>query len=224
MDNSIDILQIKIDQARLKMPKETLEAIDAVNWKATILALHTEKGYSFTELEDLEIETELLLCGLLEPEQYPKELEKRMNIPKAQVDVLVNEMNEKIFKKIREELVKNIERKKISENKEVAQKINTSISDENGIESREELLKHIENPDLLNQKELSAGKTEEQKGELLKNSPRVPLGNSILSQKLGGSFQIPKTETTHTLNNLSKNSENEKSTLPKVDPYREPTE
>ena len=64
MDDTIDLLQIKIDQAKAQLPKNTLQAIDAVPWQARILKLREEKGYTFEQLGDLEIETELLLCGL----------------------------------------------------------------------------------------------------------------------------------------------------------------
>ena len=63
-----------------------------------------------------------------------------MQIPKPKIDELVNEMNEKVFSKIREELVKNIERKKTPKEKGVEEQPLE-------IESREEMLKHIENPE-----------------------------------------------------------------------------
>src|SRR3989338_4976303 len=113
MDDTIDTLKIKIDAARRNLSEETKVAIEAVPWKIAILGMREKKGYSFEQLGDLEIETELLLCGLLNPQDYPKELEKRMGISRAQADDLVNEMNEVVFRKIREELIKNTERKRI---------------------------------------------------------------------------------------------------------------
>ena len=209
MDTTIDLLKIKIDKAKEALSEESRRAVDGVDWKTIILSMRTEKGYSYTQLEDLETETELLLCGLINPEEYPKELEKRMGIPRAQVDELVNELNEKVFKKIREELIKNIERKKIPENKQTEEPKNS----ENHLESREELLEKIENPDLSVQKELPAPPVNADK---LKETPP-----SILSQKLSGSFQIPTVETEHSLSNMTKTLEEGK-IKPKIDPYREP--
>ena len=111
----IDLLQIKIEEARKKLPKDTVKAIDAVPWKTVILGMRETKGYTFEQLGDLETETELLLCGLLTPEEYPKELEWRMRLPKARVTELVNDMNQLVFTRIREELVKLAERKKVVE-------------------------------------------------------------------------------------------------------------
>lgn len=213
MENTVDLLQIKIDKAREELSEESRQAIDAIDWKSVIIGLRVEKGYSFTQIEDLEIETELLLCGLINSDDYPKELEKRMGLSKAQVDELVNEMNEKVFNKIREELVKIIERKKLSGNKEMSkenypktssveeQPIEISgTSTDNGkpIESREELLNKIENP------------------------AKTP---SILTQKLSGTFKIPTTQTEHTLENITKETPSiptkQNVGTPTIDPYRE---
>src|SRR3989338_4251664 len=112
-DNTIDLLEIKIEKAKRELPLETVNAINAVDWKAVILGLREKKGYTFEQLGDLELETELVLCGLVTPEDYPRELEKRMGIGRAVADELVNEMNDLVFRKIREELIKNAERKKI---------------------------------------------------------------------------------------------------------------
>lgn len=82
MDNIIDLLQIKIEQAKAQLPEDTQNAISAVDWKAVILGMRGKRGYSFEQLGDLEIETELLLCGLLNPENYSKELEKECGSPR----------------------------------------------------------------------------------------------------------------------------------------------
>ncbi len=113
MDETVDLLKIKIEEANRKLPLETINAINAVDWRMAILGLRAKKGYSFEQLGDLELETELLLAGLVSPENYPKELQKRMGISPGAANELVNEMNDSVFKKIREEMVKNTERKKI---------------------------------------------------------------------------------------------------------------
>ena len=105
-ETPIDLLQIKIARANDALPEGTRKAIASVKWRDYILSLREKKGYSYEQLEDLETATELLLCDLLAPEDFPSELEKNLKIPKSQVDLLVSEMNEAVFKKIREELIK----------------------------------------------------------------------------------------------------------------------
>src|SRR3989344_7627667 len=112
MQDTMDLLQTKIDNAKSELSEDTLQAIAAVPWQATILKMRETKGYSFEQLNDLEIETELVLCGLLHPADYPKELENRMHISRAVAEELVNEMNAQVFTKIKGELIKNMGRKK----------------------------------------------------------------------------------------------------------------
>ena len=112
MDDIIDLLQVKIENAKAKLPEATLNAINAVDWKAVILGMREKHGYTFEQLGDLDLETELVLSGLSDPRDYPKEIQTRMGLTKEQTNDLVREMNDLVFSKIKEELIKNSERKK----------------------------------------------------------------------------------------------------------------
>ena len=269
MDTPLDMLQIKIDRAREELPKETRKAIDSVDWRAVILGMREKKGYSFEQLGDLELETELLLCCLLMPENYPKELEERMKIPKPQVDLLVNEMNELVFKKIKDELIRNTEKQEmfikknelpINNNPRVIE-VDKHISSPNVFNAKEpiKVVEKKKSPVLSTKTEIETMpqeliipniKTSESinkiqpikiENNLKENfiSPK-PVSNipnpqvttmkgemdSISSQKLSGSFQIPTIKTQYSLNNLSK--EENKTSIPlsdkiktsRADPYR----
>ncbi len=112
MDNEVDLLQIKIDEAKAQLSKETRSAIDDVNWKFIIEGMN--KKYNPDQLENLETETELLLCGILSPGAYQEELEKRMLLSKESVILLLNDMDRLIFKKIQEKLEERISGKGIT--------------------------------------------------------------------------------------------------------------
>jgi len=237
MDDTIDLLQIKIENAKRQLSEDTLNAIAAVPWQAEILKMRETKGYSFEQLEDLELETELLLCGLLSPENYPKELENRMKISQAQANVLVKEMNELVFAKIKEELVKSTERKKIFVPTpptvppegvgEEEKKHDEQVLSEHGIDIIPEKLE-INSP-------LEEYSTPKAEGGGLSTPSRERAtpqeGNihPILAQKLSGSFQIPTVKTEHTLENITKTNQPANTPVPetpkasyppKADPYR----
>lgn len=114
MENTINALQKRIDEARNQLTEESRGAIDSVNWKSIILGM-TEK-YNPEQLDDLETETELLLCGILNTDDYPKELQNRMKIPREEVMPLINELDKQIFKKIQAELEKRIEEERKNQN------------------------------------------------------------------------------------------------------------
>lgn len=215
MDETTDLLKIKIEKTKRELPLETVNAIDAVDWKTTILGLRSKYGYTFEQLGDLELETELLLAGLVSAEEYPKELENRMRISKSAVNDLVKEMNNLVFQKIQEELIKNIERKKVFQ---------VSVKSEN--------------PPQLSATPQEGNKTDTEvlnsagikiiPGQLELSSPQVENVPSILAQKLSGSSQIPMVETQHSLENLTKNVNDAPTPAPQTpkayvrgaDPYR----
>jgi hypothetical protein len=109
MENTIDLLQSKINTARATIPEKSIAAIDVSNWKTTIL-LEFKGKYSDLQLEDLTTETELLLCGLVSVEEYPKELETRMHLSRNAVIALLSDMDKFIFKKIQKELERKLEK------------------------------------------------------------------------------------------------------------------
>ena len=109
MIDTTDTLQIMITKAREELSPKSRGAIDAVSWKLIIAGMN--KKFNPEQLENLETETELLLCGLVSTIDYPKELEARMKIPKAEVASLLEEMDKLVFKKIQEELEKRIDGK-----------------------------------------------------------------------------------------------------------------
>ena len=221
-DDIVDLLQIKIEKAKRELPEETQNAIATVDWRAAILNLRAGKGYNFEQLGELELETELLLCGLLTPDEYPKELAKRMNISKMEVDEIVNKMNESVFAKIRVELIKNTERKKIFAKNRVITKTLDKV-------------KPIEPPRVVTLKDITTPprplitKDEGNKLPVLEKLEIKGDVKPIFEQKLSSSFQIPTIKTDPSLNNISKPAVSDFGTAstaypPKADPYRLPPE
>jgi len=195
-EEPIDLLQIKIEKAKAQLSEDAKNSINAVDWRAAVLGMREKKGYSFEQLENLEIETELVLCGLLSPENYPKELENRMHLSKIEVNDLIKEMNFLVFTKIKEHLIKNVEEKKVFTNDtETEEKNNTKILNSAGIEIIPEKLEEIMTPP------------------------------PILAQKLSGYVKNEIVETDHSLNNLTQSnapiSPSPSNKKPAIDPYRE---
>lgn len=239
--NEVDLLQIRIENAKAKLPSETINAIAAIDWKAVILSMREKKGYSFEQLGDLELETELLLCGLTTPEEYPKELETRMKISRAETSELVNEMNKLVFNKIKEELIKNSERKKIFEKRtektetqstpNIPKTINAYIP-----KADQGVLKTAGIEMLSSELELPAPSKEvkENREEILKKvenpepiRPLQPVAKNVhplFAEKILTSVQTPVTKTDHAMENITKNTDIGDSgavKTPRVDPYRE---
>jgi hypothetical protein len=225
-----DLLQIKIEVAKKNLAEDTLSAINSVDWKAVINEMVNKRGFSIEQLGTLEMETELLLCGLVTPANYPRELQGGMGINKSQLDELLKEMDEKVFRKIKEKLIEITERKKFAYSQEnsAAKPADASALKDAGIKiiptpeprtetapltvAREELLKKIEKPE---------------------PAPEISTEpHPIVMQKLSGPMQMPNKETVHTVDSLTKTAPAAKSQPEKpvsaanyaVDPYRETPE
>jgi hypothetical protein len=102
----MDLLQTKINDARKLLSEESRDSIDSISWRSILGGI--DPKYNPGQIASLEIETELLLCGLINPDNYPKELEARMQISSGEVSLLINKIDERIFKKIQEELQRRL--------------------------------------------------------------------------------------------------------------------
>jgi len=201
-----DELQNLISDARAKLSKESREAIDNVNWKLTILGMN--QMYTTEQLEDLEIETELLLCGILNPEDYPVELEYRMHLPKEQVTSLINEMDKLVFKKIQEELEKIVSRKNVA-TPEIKQEVKTTPLDPRFASLPKETQTAISKSDYQKNIYLIGEKyklTIAQMGELENTTIKV-MGNTISPDKyeneLASKITIPKEDITNLVKDIN---------------------
>jgi hypothetical protein len=193
MDDTVDLLQIKIDQAKKRLPPKTLAAIDAVPWQAEILKMRETKGYTFDQLGALELETELLLCGLINSKDYSKELESRMNISKTAVNELVLEMNKEVFSKIKEELIRSTERENSSQN-QAPIKINVI----------KPVIKNTIVPEIKKEEHEALG---EHGIEIVPEKLELP-GKFLPAfvEKLSASVKVPVAKTEHSLDSITKNS------------------
>ena len=213
-----DALQIKIDEAKAQLSEDTKDAISAVDWRASILSMREKRGYSFSQLEDLEIETELVIYGLVPAKDFPKELQNRMHIPAKESIELINDLNVSIFQKIRQELIKITERKipRVSSTQSKEDENDVHILNNAGIQI-------TDNARINNKEEKEAMPTKlEAREDILTKVENPSTINSIPAQKLSDTFQIPTAQTLYSLNNIPKTTQTENniqnSSLNKINP------
>ena len=179
----------KLDERFNNLSKETKDAIEKSDYQTKIYDIGKKHNLTIYQMGVFGESVINVMLGVILPNKFEDSL-KRLELPEEKTTEIVNDVNEQILRKIREELMKNINRN----NTEKA--LETKSPDEilQNLESREELLGKIENP------------------------PKTP---SILTQKLSGSFSIPKVETDYSLKNLQSSNTQNETTVKKVDPYRE---
>jgi len=183
------------------LPESIQELITSSGYQNILVEIGKKYQLNVEQLGMLEQETTLVMMGLTPTKDFETELTRELHVDKMKGNQIVTEINEKIFVTIRD-LLKLMytpegEEPSVEETPEEKGLSSKTLprTFTENLETREEMLKHIEN------------------------------SGSILSQKLSGSFQIPKTETDHSIENITKNTNTADSgvakNLPKVDPYRE---
>ena len=222
-----------IDMTGAEGKEETKQAINSVDWKQAVIDIKTKYNFNLIQLEDLETEMQAVFSGTAKPENFQNEIKTKMDITDAQAQEVANEVNEKVFKKIRTNLVQIVAKENAPDTelqeedsvlkdagieliKENAVKINIAENDASK-EKREDMIKDVEKPELI----LPVEKKEE----------RVKLAPDFLGAKLAGNFKLNPERTEYSIGNMTKDVEKklpemavpreEKTHFPKVDPYRE---
>lgn len=222
-----DALQTKIENARKELSEESRRAIDTIDWRKVVLEIKTKMSLTIEQTEDLELETELMLCGILPPEEYEKEIRERVNLSPRETSEIIQELNERVFERIRVEFDKLSKLKSITENKKVSDIMDAGIKKET-----EEVLGNA-GLNLIkeeNKTKIETTQTEE-RVDMLQKIERPELIAGVIPaspiDKLSQNFALAPKKTEYSLDNMTKQKntfEPLKAATPKIDPYRMPVE
>ncbi len=127
------------------IPQELRDAILAVDYLLKLQTITKNNKLMVDQAGELETETTLVMLGLEPLEDYVDNLVKNVGLPKNQALIVAHDVNESIFKGVREALKKINEEAIAAENKAVAPNEPT----------KEEILSRIEMPENIKTKEES---------------------------------------------------------------------
>ena len=121
-------LQKTIREEIGKLPKENQELINKFGWEK--IAEETGKKYSLNESEvnDLQVETLLILVGLEEPDSYVNNVENNIGTSKGEAEKIASEVFEKIFNPINDVLIENIKKSGVIKNSNTEKNLNFILS------------------------------------------------------------------------------------------------
>ncbi|MES2416352.1 MAG: hypothetical protein V4504_01495 [Patescibacteria group bacterium] len=235
-DTILKPIQNELIDTFKKNDSETNEAIDLIDWKQAILDIKTKYNFNLEQLEELERETKLIFSGSTNPENFKKEIQEKMRLSGEEASQITNEMNEKVFKKIRDEFAKIMalqNTKNQNTTKEIIQnKQDTDVLKQAGIEVLSEKTQN-ENSENISDRDRSDMLQKVEHPELIEKIPTLTL------QKLSGAFNLPEAKTEYSIENITKDTEKKNISnivpvkkdvpktgegLPKIDPYRMPIE
>lgn len=101
------------------LPEVNQHALRSFDWATVILNVGKKNGLYIDQLEDLQIETMLVLTGQVSAEDYPNELMNRLALSPAQAEKIIFDINQQVFTPIHDYILDQ-------ENKEI--KVPTEIT------------------------------------------------------------------------------------------------
>lgn len=100
-----DKLRQQFEDQLTYLPTINQEALKAFDWASELIGIGKNYGLHVDELEDLQIETMLLLVGLTSPDNYEKELIERLAISPSEAGKIIEQINDRIFTPIHNYIV-----------------------------------------------------------------------------------------------------------------------
>ncbi len=110
MKNSIELADkeyggsMKLDERLASLPDEVKDAIVNSDYQAKLYAIAGKYKLSIEQMGMLENITNKVMLGVLHPDEYAKSVADKLGMPNDKVNELVGEVNEGVFKNIREGL------------------------------------------------------------------------------------------------------------------------
>ena len=218
-----------LDKRFTELPKEIKDVFEKSQYKLTLYNIEYKNKLTIDQMGDLEKNVTNLINGSINPNNFQDFIEKDIKLSPEVITKLINDLNEKIFLKIRESLkLINTPTEKTPEKVNDSQILNSAGIEivpeklelpitEKLPEKREEILKKIENPDAVHP--VRSMSPQGDSSTLVLERAASNGVHPILVQKLSSSMQTPMVKTEHTLNNLTPSSTPK--IAPKIDPYRE---
>ena len=201
-----------LDEKFKNLPESIKKIIAGSNYKTVLYDIAKEYGLNVIEIGVLENDLTDLIIGSIHPNKFEGMLKNTLKFPDEKTHELANAINEKILKRIREEMEKlpnnhTFETINQTNDNQVLSRAGIEIIPTGGV---------VLNPTNVNKK-VENNLPVPEKLEI-SASPTMKPTPSILAQKLSAPVQTSTVKTDHTLPNITPPSASGK---PAVDPYRE---
>ncbi len=237
----------QLKKAEDSLPKDIKEAISSTDFIYTVQDISKKYNLHIDKMGELSDEISLVMLGFTHPADFTKNIKNRLSVDENTAHEITKEVNEKIFKPIKESLME-IHKKKDSS---IAEQMGNEVVEQNNEEEldRKKILEEIEDTpkhqplsetptQKINTKDKETFKQGEQTSEptspveMPVDTPKNNEGISentnenktkdIVEEKLSQPFKIQKSETEHKAKETP--SATTDGGYKDVDPYHEPIE
>jgi hypothetical protein len=202
-------IEQELDVRFKNLPEKIKNIINESNYQMRLYNIAKDYGLSVTQMGTLEIIFVDLVTGAIHSDKFEESVRNSLKLPDEKTHAIVNDVNEKILKEIREKLM--------SPSKIEDEEKDTDILRSAGIEIIPEKLE-INSPSPTRSRPL-----ENESTTITLGRPASDGTHPILTQKLSGVMKNPVVETDHSVENITKEEKTSgnRADVPKIDPYRE---
>lgn len=200
-----------------QLPFDIKKAIVSSDYEKKLAEIYQKYQLHVDQAGSLELETTMVMLGIIHPADYVQNLVSNAGIPKEKATTIANEVNNKIFLPIRSSLMKMAEEMEKEAEEENKVEENSEVKPVSGIQQikpanhdldREQILKEIENH------------TNSIPENLPTEDTLLPMitGNQTLEKMPLPEDKFSKIVATPTITNITAP---QTSPIKKIDPYRE---
>lgn len=105
INNMNDKLRQSFEEQLVYLPEINQRALKSFDWATELLSIGKNYGLHIDELEDLQLETMLVMVGLVQVKDYPNELINKLAISPAEANKIIEQVNDRIFQPIHDYIV-----------------------------------------------------------------------------------------------------------------------
>lgn len=103
--NMNDKLRKSFEEQLVYLPEINQQALKSFDWATELLSIGKNYGLHIDQLEDLQVETMLVMVGLVQVKDYPNELIMRLAISPSEANRIIEQVNDRIFTPIHDYIV-----------------------------------------------------------------------------------------------------------------------
>ncbi len=202
-----DLVESNLDQRFASLSTDIQRAIKNSGYANKLYAVAQKHKLTVDQMGKLEEVTVNIMLGATSPDKFADEIKSRLSVDETESRTIVNEVNDTVLKDIRREMMGVFVK---PEEKAYIPKIVRPAENETKPVAPQ--------PVTLNAMELEAPEVMKSIVPPVPVPPKAP----VLSQKLGGTFQMGSQKTEHSLDNIAKPTTPKAPVAypPKADPYR----
>lgn len=98
-------LRQSFEEQLVYLPEINQQALKSFDWATELLSIGKNYGLHIDQLEDLQVETMLVLVGLVQVTNYQSELINRLAVSPSEANRIIEQVNDRIFQPIHDYIV-----------------------------------------------------------------------------------------------------------------------